>query len=315
MNDMTDIPSFQPKPFVFVLMPFKPEFDDIYRYGIKEACEKAGTYAERVDEQIFQGSILDRIYNQIAKADIIIADMTGRNPNVFYETGYAHALGKPTILLTQHSDDIPFDLKHHYHIVYGGRIGNLASQLEPRVRSFADNLSQRDKLKKSGLFILVNGVEIVGNENTIIEFREVKAMDAPMRLTLLYVNAISDQIKTHRFQPTLIYPRKFGLAYARGYAPTVNDQEASYSTIADDDDRILLLLNEPLELMPGAFCTIKLTLIIPDRAIREGMYSYPMSIRILLESGPEEYPFTVHVHTKPSNYELGIHNTIEDTGN
>ncbi len=110
MNDMTDIPSFHPKPFVFVLMPFKPEFDDIYRYGIKEACEKAGTYAERVDEQIFQGSILDRIYNQIAKADIIIADMTGRNENVFYEAGYAHALGKPTILLTQHIDDIPFDL-------------------------------------------------------------------------------------------------------------------------------------------------------------------------------------------------------------
>jgi nucleoside 2-deoxyribosyltransferase len=90
-----------PKPFCFVLMPFSESFSDIYELGIKEACNDAGAYCERVDEQIFQERILDRIYNQIAKADIIIADMTGKNPNVFYEVGYAHALGKNTILLTQ----------------------------------------------------------------------------------------------------------------------------------------------------------------------------------------------------------------------
>lgn len=101
-----------PKPFCFVLMPFEPSFSDVYEIGIKETCTTAGAYCERVDEQIFDGRILDRIYNQISKADFIIADMTGRNANVFYEVGYAHALGKRTILLTQKSDDIPFDLKH-----------------------------------------------------------------------------------------------------------------------------------------------------------------------------------------------------------
>lgn len=82
-----------PKPFVFVLMPFSSDFDDAYKLGIKKACKEAGAYAERVDEQIFDEQILERVYNQIAKADLIISDMTGRNPNVFYETGYAHALG------------------------------------------------------------------------------------------------------------------------------------------------------------------------------------------------------------------------------
>jgi len=106
-----------PKPFCFVLMPFEDAFDDIYQLGIKDACSDAGAYCERVDEQIFQETILDRIYNQIAKADIIVADMTGRNANVFYEVGYAHALGKTTLLLTQSADDIPFDLKHFPHIV------------------------------------------------------------------------------------------------------------------------------------------------------------------------------------------------------
>jgi hypothetical protein len=61
-------------------MPFDKSFDDIYKFGIKAACEEAGAYCERVDEQIFLESMLERIYNQIAKADIIVADMTGRNP-------------------------------------------------------------------------------------------------------------------------------------------------------------------------------------------------------------------------------------------
>src|SRR6266849_4602149 len=107
--------STRPKSFVFVLMPFDSKFNDIYKFGIKGAADDVGAYAERVDEQMYICGILDRIFNQISKADVIIADMTGRNPNVFYEVGYAHALGKPVLLLTQATDDIPFDLKHRPH--------------------------------------------------------------------------------------------------------------------------------------------------------------------------------------------------------
>ena len=83
-----------PKPFVFVLMPFASEFDDVYKLAIRPAADAAGAYCERIDEQIFADNILARLYNQIAKADLLVADMTGRNANVFYEVGYAHALGK-----------------------------------------------------------------------------------------------------------------------------------------------------------------------------------------------------------------------------
>ena len=306
---MTDIPSFQPKPFVFVLMPFASEFDDIYRYGIKEACEKAGTYAERVDEQIFQGSILERIYNQIAKANIIIADMTGRNPNVFYETGYAHALGKPTILLTQNSDDIPFDLKHHYHIVYGGRIGNLAGQLEPRVRYFAENLSHQGQLEKSGLVITVNGVEIVDRENSV-ELHEVRATHATINLTLMFTNIVNKQIRVQRFQPAVIFPSSFYLRFRNprfgsSMGPVqLNGNDVNYIINDESDSRTVLLLNEPLELFPGAFSVLKFSLEIPDRAIQEHKYTYLMSVRIFQELGSEEYPFTINVHTQPSDAEL-----------
>jgi len=114
-------------------MPFEASFNDVYKLGIRPAAESAGAYCERIDEQIFAESILARIYNQIAKADLIVADMTGRNPNVFYEVGYAHAIGKTVILLTKNADDIPFDLKHYPHIVYQGSIVDLKESLQKRI--------------------------------------------------------------------------------------------------------------------------------------------------------------------------------------
>lgn len=124
----------RPKPFVFVLMPIRPEFDDIYKFGIKGAADDVGAYAERLDEQYFTGGMLERIFNQISKADVLVADMTGRNPNVFYEVGYSHALGKIVLLVTQTADDIPFDLKHHQHVVYAGHIDELKKQLVPKLK-------------------------------------------------------------------------------------------------------------------------------------------------------------------------------------
>ena len=138
MSDMS-LPQTQPKAFCFILMPFSEAFNDIYEFGIKGACVDSNAYCERVDEQIFEGSVLDRIYNQISRADIVIADMTGRSANVFYEVGYAHAIGKPTILLTQNGEDIPFDLKHFPHIVYQAKITELRKELTERVKWFMEH--------------------------------------------------------------------------------------------------------------------------------------------------------------------------------
>lgn len=111
-------------------MPFDKIFDDRYHLGIKETAKELGILAERVDEQIYREGILDRIYRQIEVADVVVADMTGKNPNVFYEVGYAHAKGKLTILLTSDADDIPFDLKHRRHVVYGESISALRERLK-----------------------------------------------------------------------------------------------------------------------------------------------------------------------------------------
>ena len=131
------------KPFAFVLMPFGEEHADVYNLGIKSTVEAAGMIAQRVDEQIFhREGILQRIYNQIEAADLIIADMSGRNPNVFYEVGYSHGKSKLCILLTKDADDIPFDLKRHRHIVYGS-IRDLKSKLAVDLDAVRTELTAR----------------------------------------------------------------------------------------------------------------------------------------------------------------------------
>lgn len=132
-----------PQKFAFVLMPFGKDFDDVYRYGIQETAKQHGVVAERVDEQIYTNSILERIYHQIEIADFIIADMTGKNPNVFYEVGYAHAKGKLCTLITQNTNDIPFDLKHHRHLVYDGSISNLKHMLSADIEWIKGELERR----------------------------------------------------------------------------------------------------------------------------------------------------------------------------
>jgi hypothetical protein len=118
------------KLFAFVLMPFADGFNDIFEFAIKAAAAEEDIIAERLDNQVFfQKTMLDRIYDEIDRADIIIADMTERNPNVFYEVGYAHAKQKLCILLTSKAEDIPFDLKQYRHIIYGKSIKDLKARL------------------------------------------------------------------------------------------------------------------------------------------------------------------------------------------
>ncbi len=120
--------------FAFVLIPFDPSFDDVYKLAIKEAAKEVGIIAERLDDQMFPEGMLERIYRQIDAADLIIADMSTKNPNVFYEVGYAHAKDKLCIHLTADADDIPFDLKHRRHIIYGDSLSHLREELSKHLK-------------------------------------------------------------------------------------------------------------------------------------------------------------------------------------
>lgn len=184
-----------PKPFVFVLMPFDPSFDDIYKFGIKGAAEDANAYAERIDEQIFTDGILERVFNQINKADVIVADMTGRNPNVFYEVGYAHALGRIVLLLTQNVSDIPFDLQHHQHTVYGGSIETLRTELGPKIKwAVSESIKKNTKSRKFPFELSIDGIHIpVRSSSSEAPLAYTTVADSIVRpLTLVWRNSTSD---------------------------------------------------------------------------------------------------------------------------
>ena len=103
---------------VFVLMPFAQQLAPIYENHIKEVASALDLSVSRADDFFAANSIVSDIWAAIYGSRVVIADCTGLNPNVFYEIGISHTVGRPTILISQSIDDVPFDLRHIRCIVY-----------------------------------------------------------------------------------------------------------------------------------------------------------------------------------------------------
>ena len=106
------------KPRAFVLMPFAEEFDNIYDYLIHDPLSKAGYDVMRADDILNQRNILKDIIQSIIDSELIVADLSTANPNVYYELGLAHAYKKNVILLAQDIKEVPFDLQSYRIITY-----------------------------------------------------------------------------------------------------------------------------------------------------------------------------------------------------
>ncbi|HTU89485.1 MAG TPA: hypothetical protein VMF69_05255 [Gemmataceae bacterium] len=103
----------------FIMMPFGAPLGSYYEKIYKPAIEKTVLKPVRADSEIFgAGKIMDQIWAGINAAKVLVAELTSRNPNVFYELGLAHALKKPVVLVSSNEADVPFDLKHIRVIIY-----------------------------------------------------------------------------------------------------------------------------------------------------------------------------------------------------
>lgn len=121
----------------FVIMPFASEFNDVYdtiKTSIIASVGPDEIKCSRLDEFNFAGRISDDLLKEISDSNLCIADITGNNPNVMWEVGYAMALNKPVIFITQDITKLPFDIKDSRTIIYGRQ-------------SLAESL--RDKLTKA----------------------------------------------------------------------------------------------------------------------------------------------------------------------
>ncbi|HEX8176522.1 MAG TPA: hypothetical protein VF543_15635 [Pyrinomonadaceae bacterium] len=260
------------KPFVFVLMPFSKQFDDIYQLGIRSACIDAGAYCERVDEQIFVENILERLYNQIAKADLIVAEMTGRNANVFYEVGYAHALKKQVILLTQNAEDIPFDLKHYPHIVYEGSIVNLKEQLEIRVRWIIDNPPETLSKVDLNLDFFIDGVSLTNAP--IIEHPDRRQTD----LKIDMYNPTGRLLSSGDFSLALMLPAGFKI---------VVPYDIPYALLPSG--HLIYKIEPPSVLFPDEWSALTFTI----QNTNEKYQPSPIILRVFTELGPKDYQLSL----------------------
>lgn len=102
---------------ISVMMPFDSSLKGTYR-AIQNVASESGLTCLRADDIWEHSTIIQDIFSLIFKSHVVICDFTGKNPNVFYEAGIAHTLGKHVIPITQSENDIPFDLKHHRYIKY-----------------------------------------------------------------------------------------------------------------------------------------------------------------------------------------------------
>jgi hypothetical protein len=128
------------RPRLFVAMEYREPFDTFYQKVIKPQAEHDFEVV-RIDEKPGPGVIFQDMQREIAQADVVIAEITHSNPNVFYELGYAHALGKPTILLAQRGVDLPFDIRSFRVVFYDDSIGG-KSRVEEDLSRHLDAILQ-----------------------------------------------------------------------------------------------------------------------------------------------------------------------------
>jgi hypothetical protein len=122
------------KPRAFAVMQFSAEFDDVYRDVVREVCVGYELDVLRADEVNGPGLVIGDIIRHIGASQLVIADITPSNPNVYFEVGYALALNKPTILLARKGTPLPFDVAGFRVLFYEDSIGG-KKKLEEGLRT------------------------------------------------------------------------------------------------------------------------------------------------------------------------------------
>jgi hypothetical protein len=122
------------------MMPFNPAFRGTFE-AIKKVTEHMNLECLRADDIWENSTFIQDIFDLIYCARIIIVDFSERNPNVMYETGIAHTLGKTVIPIAQSLNDVPSDLGHHRVLKYlpndeGYR--NLSNELYKRIKTILE---------------------------------------------------------------------------------------------------------------------------------------------------------------------------------
>jgi hypothetical protein len=152
--------------------------DDVLKYIIKPALEEIGYHVERADESSDSGSISKSIIQNILTNDLVIADLTGHNPNVFYELAIRHATGKPFIQIIEKGEKIPFDVFDIRTISYELNLNGVEGA-KISIKQFANNLEYSNPIStpisevSSLLNLSINSENLNASETLINELQRI----------------------------------------------------------------------------------------------------------------------------------------------
>jgi hypothetical protein len=163
------------KDICFIMMPFGDPYDDYYEEIYKPAVENTGHYAKRADSLFRPSPIIKDIWEYINKSNMLIADITGLNPNVMYELGLAHAISKPVIIISDSLENIPFDLRAVRILIYNTKKPNWSENLKEKIiKSIAEvEESPTDAIVPAYLNIKPNSQETDQVNAELLEIKQL----------------------------------------------------------------------------------------------------------------------------------------------
>ncbi len=185
--------------FCFTIMPFGGWMDDYYESIYIPAIEAAGLEARRADDLYRPSTIVHDIWDFTKRSKIVLADLTGKNPNVLYELGLAHAIAKPAVLVTETLDDVPFDLRALRIIEYDKNVPDWGTVLGENIET-----AIKEVLASPLKSVLPAFLEVVPKkESQPISQHEKELLEIRKELDLLKKESRSRRLSTIESPPRL----------------------------------------------------------------------------------------------------------------
>ncbi len=197
------------KEHCFVIMPFGGYFDQYYTDIYKPSIEANGLVSLRVDSLLKPSTIVSDIWELTNSSKIMLADLTGINPNVMYELGLAHAIAKPTILISETIDSVPYDLRSIRVLTFDKNETGWDEKLRKNLtQSIAETLtSPIDSVLPAFLKLKPNNPEVNEFSTDLLEIKQMlnKAISGSMQ---------TDNAKTANSKFKILGPKEFFAAVA-----------------------------------------------------------------------------------------------------
>jgi hypothetical protein len=191
--------------FCFVIMPYGNPFDGYYKNIYAPAIRATGLEPIRADDLSRPSSILDDIWRFTRQAKVLLADVSGRNRNVFYELGLAHAIAQPVVLVASSIEDVPFDLRGSRVILFDRNNESWGTKLRKRIRNALEETLQDPNISLPSIFLEAAPVaNIPKEESLMLELRKlhdsIRAVQASLPHWLRHLvttRGEADLIKRH----------------------------------------------------------------------------------------------------------------------